>query len=469
MRNTLNLLRIGLIGLLIEGVLCASTRDGLVVLSPQVRSSQNARVITGTDFEGALPKAFASRPAVEIVSGTGPQGQKWGSIAGPEALARVRLFPEPGQPQKFSIWLRTPGDLDLSLHFPAENATLQPVHYPLTISRNAWRHLTLYFRQPTQARYVDVQLLATESLALDTATLADATWDELAEAYAREFEVYPVHDTIPTKDAGEHLRLAAAKWRGEGAPGKSFVVWALGDNWPVYAGNGMPLALAIARNYPQAPPVVYHTSPPPDSEPPDLILTVAGEDTGVMLSALRMKTTANVMVASSVPNHKLAELCAEHRAQYIPHYQEFADYLKRHELTETEVAADLNHMRLRFWDAFCRRISPNIGPVQDKRERLVPLSDIHSIDGGRRLHLPVHGNRVDLIGRKLPNGGTAYVYLDGKPASEFPLYNAQERIDLSGDGRLHATLFWTGLARPHKLDVVIKGDHAIEGLYIYKP
>jgi hypothetical protein len=126
-----------------------------------------------------------------------------------------------------------------------------------------------------------------------------------------------------------------------------------------------------------------------------------------------------------------------------------ADYLAHAGLNMEDLLVDHNHQnvhgRIRIWDNVSRHLtkSDQSNYTPESRERRIavvpptktateqvslsgswtsPDGSLHSSTEGARLKVSFTGNRIDLIGRKIPGGGTVKVLIDGMPADQAPVF-----------------------------------------------
>jgi hypothetical protein len=321
-------------------------------------------------------------------------------------------------------------------------------------------------------------------IAVDDVQLRTAGEAEMSAAYEAERANLPPYDVTPRPDDGRNLALSVAKWQGRaGLPGKPFLIWALGSSWTNFQGDGYPLIRAIRERFPDAPPIVYKkhagSGTPWDfargwirqfvrAEQPDLIFTYTnGSPDGLdaLLTEIRRSTTADVIVPSlhffqrskltpeeietleGVPIDRIREVCRQHGAEFVENRRELAEYLQRIDLEPAALVGDSVHQnqhgRIRIWDNICRHIAKpeqfNYAP--ESRERRIAVAppasagaeqvtvtgswtadngSLHTAQKDARLTVRFTGNRIDLIGRRTPGGGTARVLIDGVPADQAP-------------------------------------------------
>lgn len=321
---------------------------------------------------------------------------------------------------------------------------------------------------------------------IDDIRLRTASEEEMSAAYQAERAHLPPYEVTPRPGDGKNLALSVAKWEGRaGIPGKPFVIWALGSSYTDRQGDGYELIQAIRHRFPNAPPIIYRKHGGPGTpwefvhgwikqfvaaEQPDLIFTYTSgtlEGLDAMLTEIRRRTTAEVIVPSlhfkppstmtpddiengmGVTWAKVREICVKHGAEFVENRREMADYLAHAGLNMEDLLADHNHQnvhgRIRIWDNVSRHLtkSDQSNYTPESRERRIavvpptktateqvslsgswtsPDGSLHSSTEGARLKVSFTGNRIDLIGRKIPGGGTVKVLIDGMPADQAPVF-----------------------------------------------
>ena len=322
-------------------------------------------------------------------------------------------------------------------------------------------------------------------IAVDDVRLRTATEAEMSAAYEADRQALPAYDATPRPEDGRHLALSVAKWEGRaGLPGKPFVIWAVGSSWTNFQGDGYPLIRAIRARFPHAPPIVYKkhagSGTPWDyargwvqqmviPEQPDLVFTYTNgspEGLDAMLTAIRRQTTADVIVASlhffqwnkvtdeiierfEVDWGQVREVCRKHSVEFVENRRELAEYLRKNALEPAALVGDPVHQNhhgfIRIWDNVTRHVAK---PAQfayepETRERRIAVappaqteSEQVSFSGKwttaeglvrtrqpeARVKVAFRGNRIDLIGRRLPEGGTLRVLIDGQEAEQAPVF-----------------------------------------------
>lgn len=451
----------------------------------------------GGDFEtGAEWPAGWTRNRAEVVQAAdAPQGKAYARMpASNRSLFRLTLdgAGKPGQPHLLSFWTKSPTKVWAAISFKTD-ARLRTFgsHYPgLPSTDGKWKRIGYYFRMPATAQGVEysVYLLRTdqpdEAICFDDVRLRTATHEEMSAAYEAERAKYPPYDVSPRPEDGKNLALSIAKWKGQGVPGKPYLIWAVGSSWTNFQGDGYPLIRMIRERFPDAPPIIYKkhagSGTPWDfargwvrqfviADQPDLVFTYTnGTPEGLekMIVELRRHTTADIIVPSLhfFQRSKLTEkeieqgvvdwdavraICRKHNVEFVENRRELAAYMKKHDIEPPEMVGDSVHQnahgRLRIWDnivrhvadcqqtsydpaALERRIHP-AAPPTDGPERLERQGTWKTQDGrlatsqpGAKLTLRFRGNRVDLLGVRAQGGGRVEVRVDGRPADEVPAF-----------------------------------------------
>ncbi|MCL5270622.1 MAG: hypothetical protein M1457_08755, partial [bacterium] len=333
---------------------------------------------------------------------------------------------------------------------------------------------------PRQERPKD-QFIGIDDIQLRTATVA-----EMGAAYAAEHKLLPPYDTAPRPGDGQNLALSVAKWEGRaGIPGKPFVIWAIGSSWTAAMDNGYGLMQTIREHFPKAPELLYRRHDGAGTpwqfdygwvkqfvaaDQPDLIFTYTPgtlEGLDALLTEIRRRTTADIIVPSIhfgvkdtditpeliekgfVDWEKAREICRKHHAEFVEHRRDIADYLKHTGLTPDDLLWDHVHQnqhgRIRVWDSIARHITnpgeftyapeaverriPVAPPAATATEQVTLAGDwttrggaIHTAQAGARIKVRFTGNRIDLLGRAAPGGGTVEVLVDGRPGGEAPVF-----------------------------------------------
>lgn len=278
---------------------------------------------------------------------------------------------------------------------------------------------------------------------------------------------------------GQHLALTMQKLENGITPARPFVIWALGSSYTNMLGNGEAWQTEIRRRFPKAPPVEYHkmvgnscpwqylrgwahTLVIPDQ--PDLVLTYTignPDDLEKLIVELRKHTTADIIVPSihwrerdqdlwgrseNAADQDVAavrEVCRRHDVEFVESRRDWAAYLAANKLPIPALLKDAVHQS----EYGAKMINSNIlahlrhpakfSYTPDSRERRIPAPAAKN----GVIKLSFTGTRIDLIGKKSPTGGSARVFIDGRPADQIPSFflsyiqpgakNSKERIGTS--------------------------------------
>ena len=253
---------------------------------------------------------------------------------------------------------------------------------------------------------------------------------------------------------GRHLALTMQKLTRGIDPPRPFLIWALGSSYTNMLGNGEVWKQEIPKRFPKAPPIEYRkmvgNSCPwrylrgwarhlvvPDQ--PDLVLiyTIGKPDElEKLLVELRTQTTADIIVpsihwrerdqklwgrsenAADQDVARVREVCRKYDVEFVESRRDWGEYLKANKLPIPALLKDAVHQS----DYGAQIINANIMahlrcPAQysyDPAARERRLEPAKAADGSYKVSFT--GNRIDLIGKKSPGGGTFKVLLDGKPA-----------------------------------------------------
>lgn len=319
---------------------------------------------------------------------------------------------------------------------------------------------------------------------LDDVRARTATEAEMAAAWrARESrrDRYPIP---PRPSDGRNLALTVRKLRGGGMPGRPFIVWALGSSFTNFLGNGEDLRQEIAPRFPNAPPVVYRKHVGGGTlyqhvrgwvrqfavhDYPDLILIYATGDPDALedlLRTIRRSCTADVVLASmhfwaraqtdwaevaDTPYwDRVRETCRKHGVEFVENRRELAQWFEKEGTSPTDILGDQCHQNERGRRLINLNIARHVAVPEAfsydprDRERRVPAvwalrqtsamvrvkgawtetaaGLLRSDQEGATLALSFTGNRVDILGDKLPDGGSVRVRIDGRPADEVPAF-----------------------------------------------
>jgi hypothetical protein len=267
-------------------------------------------------------------------------------------------------------------------------------------------------------------------------------------------------------------------------PDRPLLVWAIGSSFTNGLGNGDYLIELIRERFPNAPKIVYKKMAGcstsyhfllgwarrlviPDQ--PDVVLIYnfgQTEDLEKVIVELRRHTTADIIVPTlhwCVP-HKpvwgqpdvrnshqdppaLRAMCAKYGVEFVENRKEMTQYMVDNKLEIEDLLGDSVHENryaakmtvLNIARHFHRADKPGYDPRS--RERRVEAESpavtrtgkwdaaadgkgVASSEKGASLQVEFTGNRIDLSGWRRPNGGTAEVWIDGKPAGEAAVFYA---------------------------------------------
>lgn len=295
----------------------------------------------------------------------------------------------------------------------------------------------------------------------------------------------PEYQAAPRPADGAQMALTIQKLENGLDPQRPLLIWAIGSSFTNGLGNGDFLIDLIRQRFPNAPKIVYkkiagnstsyHFSHGwarhlviPDQ--PDVVLLYnfgKTEDLERLIAELRRNTTADILVGSlhwckphtsvwpdpeARNSHQepvaLREMCARHGVEFVENRREMTQYMLANKLAIEDLLGDAVH-ESRY---AARMTVMNIGrhfhrPEKfaydpSTRERRVAVgSAAVALDAGRwtpaqngaartasakgsALTVRFTGNRVELIGWRDPAGGTADVWIDGKPAGQVAAFEA---------------------------------------------
>jgi hypothetical protein len=296
----------------------------------------------------------------------------------------------------------------------------------------------------------------------------------------------PEYQAPPRPADGGNLALTVQKLERGLDPDRPLLIWAIGSSFTNGLGNGDLLIESIRQRFPNAPKIVYkriagnstsyHFSHGwarhlviPDQ--PDVVLLYnfgKTEDLEALIAELRRQTTADILVGSlhwCLP-HKpvwpdpevrhshqdpttLRAMCEKHGVEFVENRREMTQYMLDHQLTMEDLLADSVHENryaaqmtvLNIARHFHRPESFRYDPSTRERRLEVEASPAVKLEAGpwtaaeanaartataqgSSLTVQFTGNRVELIGWRRPEGGTADVWIDGRPASEVEAFFA---------------------------------------------
>lgn len=269
-------------------------------------------------------------------------------------------------------------------------------------------------------------------------------------------------DYVAKPDASAGRRMALTLWKLESGihPPRPFLIWAIGSSYCNMLGNGEAWKEEILKRFPKAPPIEYRkmvgNSCPwqylrgwikhlviPDQ--PDLVLiyTIGDpDDLEKLIVELRATTTADILVpsihwrerdrelwgksenAADQDVGRVREICRRHEVEFVENRRAWGDYLAANDLPIEALLKDAVHQsefgaqiinanilaHVRRPDAFSYDPS--------SRERRIRPDH----DGDGSIKAVFTGTRIDLIGRKSPDGGMFGVWIDGRPGDEIDAF-----------------------------------------------
>jgi hypothetical protein len=296
----------------------------------------------------------------------------------------------------------------------------------------------------------------------------------------------PEYQAPPRPTDGANMALTVQKLEQGLDPQQPLLIWAIGSSFTNGLGNGDVLIELIRQRFPNSPPIVYkriagnstsyhfshgwvrHLVIP---EQPDVVLIYnfgKTEELEAMIAELRRQTTADILVGSlhwCLP-HKpvwpdpevrnshqdpaaLRAVCDRYGVEFVENRREMTQYMLDHGLTIEDLLADSVHESryaakmtvLNIARHFHRAEQFRYDPATRQRRVEVEASPAVEFDPGKwtaagegaartctsqgsSLSVSFTGNRIELVGWRGPDGGTADVWIDGKPASETDVFFA---------------------------------------------
>ena len=300
-------------------------------------------------------------------------------------------------------------------------------------------------------------------------------------------------------------------------PARSLLIWAIGSSYTNMLGDGEAWTTEIPKRFPKAPPIEYrkmvgnacpwlylrgwarHLVIP---DQPDLVLiyTIGNPgDLEKLIVELRSHTTADIIVPSihwrerdqelwgkseNAADQDVAavrEVCRKYNVEFVENRRDWGEYLKANHLPVSSLLKDAVHQS----DYGAQIINANIMAHLRRPERFSyePSSRERRIqaprDSAGSFKATFTGTRIDLIGRKTPNGGTFEILIDGRPAEQTNSFlmsyvqpdakNSKERIGTSPtvprDSSPHGITLGQDVV-PQNWSIVMtsdKGDYELTG------
>jgi len=262
------------------------------------------------------------------------------------------------------------------------------------------------------------------------------------------------------------------------AMGSSFTDWQSG-------GEGYELMDAIRQRFPKAPPIIYRLKEGPGTpwefvdawikqsvefEEPDLIFTYTSgtlDGLDAMLTEIRRHTTADVIIPTlhfrppyrmtpddiehggGDPWDKVREICEKHGVEFVENRRELAEYIAQTKIDPDDLLNNHDHQnmhgRVRIWDNIFAHLTKSSQPAYapESRERRIAVNPeantpteqvtlsgnwtkadgaVRTSSAGAKLKLTFTGNQIDLLGHRMPGGGSVKVLIDGVPGDHAPVF-----------------------------------------------
>ncbi len=292
----------------------------------------------------------------------------------------------------------------------------------------------------------------------------------------------PEYQAPPRPTDGANMALTIEKLEKRLDPERPLLVWAIGSSFTNGLGDGTALVEMIRPRFPNMPQVVYKkiagNSTPyhftrgwarhlviPDQ--PDVVLLYnygKPEDLEKVIVDLRQHTTADIVVGTlhwckphlplwGQPDAKnshqdpaaMREMCAKYGVEFVENRLEMTQYMVENNLTVENLLADAVHETAYAALMTNRNIARHFHRSERfaydprSRERRVPAGAKEVRTQGRwsrkdgaliatrkesTITLTFTGSRVDLIGWRAPESGSATVLIDGKPADQVEAFSA---------------------------------------------
>jgi hypothetical protein len=255
---------------------------------------------------------------------------------------------------------------------------------------------------------------------------------------------------------GQHLALTMHKLEHGFTPDRPFRIWAIGSSYTNMLGNGEAWQEEMTKRFPNAPRIEYkkmvgnscpwqyargwlrHLVIP---EQPDLVITYTNgnpADLEKLIVEVRQHSTADIIVPSlhwrerdqelwdkseNAMDQDVAavrEVCRKLEVEFIESRRDWAAYLTANKLPISSLLKDAVHQS----DYGAKIINSNIlahlrqpekfsYKPESRERRITAPAEKNGI-----IKLSFTGNRIDLIGKKSPAGGSVHVSIDGKPADQ---------------------------------------------------
>ncbi|MEM6916401.1 MAG: hypothetical protein AAF491_07520 [Verrucomicrobiota bacterium] len=284
----------------------------------------------------------------------------------------------------------------------------------------------------------------------------------------------PDYVAEPPPEAGQHLALTIKKLTGEMELDRPFLIWAVGSSYTNILGSGEFWQREIPKRFPNAPEIRYekmvgnacpwqyltgwarHLVVP---DQPDLVITYTKgkpEDLEKLIVELQSQTTADILVPSihwrlrgrelwgnseNAPDQDVTrsrEVCRKYGVEFVENRRQWGAYLMENDLPFEALLKDAVHQSDFGAEIINSNMLSHLQPgapfAYEPKSRERTVQPVWGEDG--KVTASFTGNRIDLVGRKSPDGGTYEVLIDGKPASEMDTFLTTYVQPDSGNSRI---------------------------------
>jgi len=146
---------------------------------------------------------------------------------------------------------------------------------------------------------------------------------------------------------------------------------------------------------------------------------------------------------------KVREICEKHGVEFVENRRELAEYIAQNKIDPDDLVYGHDHQnmhgRVRIWDNIFAHLAKSSQPAYapESRERRIEVNPeantateqvslsgnwikadgiVRTSTAGARLKVTFTGNKIALLGRKTPGGGTVNVLIDGVPGDQAPVF-----------------------------------------------
>jgi hypothetical protein len=291
----------------------------------------------------------------------------------------------------------------------------------------------------------------------------------------------PEYQAPPRPTDGANMALTIEKLEKGFDPDRPLLIWAIGSSFTNGLGDGTALVEMIRARFPNMPKVVYkkmagnstsyhfpagwarHLIVP---DQPDVVLLYnfgKTEDLETIIQEVRRNTTADIIVPtlhwcaphekvwgqSDAPNsHQdppaMRAMCAKYGVEFVENRLEMTEYMVANKLSIKDLLRDAVHEGPYAAKMTVMNIARHFNKPEKfaydprSRERRVwAQSEAVKKEGvwslteatmgasakGSALTIAFTGKRIDLIGGRSNNGGSADLLVDGQPADQVPAFH----------------------------------------------